>query len=366
MTRIEFRMHDAHMSDKGDMVVAGYVNKTEELSQELGIGKRFKEKIKKGSFERALKNTKNDIDFLAEHDSNVVLASTKNSTLELREDDNGLYMEAQIINTSAGRDWYEMITSGLITNMSFGFRSLKDEWRTIGKDLYERSIEELELFEVSAVRTPAYAQSTISSRGLNTSDDEIVPDNIKEDEKMEQRSVDELYNAITSLTEEVRELRGTIGKDKDGNDVSAQKDNYAVGQQTAKQAENENDLKRIKKDEDNNKYFDDKEIDGKGSYNHDTKVKSTDEDGKQTNQPESETDDRLKEFDGSDPDEVPGKQNHESSEGEDGGTEEPKPEVPDTEEPETEEEVVNEGESQERSISFESFERKMRELRGGK
>src|SRR5699024_5819188 len=224
--------------------------------------------------------------------------------------------------------------------------------------------EELELFEVSAVRTPAYAQSTISSSGLSTFDDEIVPDNSKEDEKMEQRSIDELYNAITSLTEEVRELRGTIGKDKDGNDVSAQKDNYAVGQQTAKQAENENDLKRINKDEDNNKYFDDKEIDGKGSYNHDTKVKSTDEDGKQTNQPESETDDRLKEFDGSDPDEVPGKQNHESAEGEDGGAEEP--EVPDTEEPRTEEEVVNEGESQERSISFESFERKMRELRGGK
>src|SRR5699024_4239485 len=288
----------------------------------------------------------------------------KNSTLELREDDNGLYMEAQIINTSAGRDWYEMITSGLITNMSFGFRSLKDEWRTIGKDLYERSIEELELFEVSAVRTPAYAQSTISSRGLNTSDDEIVPDNIKEDEKMEQRSVDELYNAITSLTEEVRELRGTIGKDKDGNDVSAQKDNYAVGQQTAKQAENENDLKRIKKDEDNNKYFDDKEIDGKGSYNHDTKVKSTDEDGKQTNQHESETDDRLNEFDGPDPDEVPGKQNHESSEGEDGGAEEEDGEAEVLAEDNSE--ATSEDETQERSISFESFERKMRELRGGK
>src|SRR5699024_978817 len=259
------------------------------------------------------------------------------------------------------RDCYELITSGLITNMSFCFRSLKDEWRTIGKDLYERSIEELELFEVSAVRTPAYAQSTISSRGLNTSDDEIVPDNIKEDEKMEQRSVDELYNAITSLTEEVRELRGTIGKDKDGNDVSAQKDNYAVGQQTAKQAENENDLKRIKKDEDNNKYFDDKEIDGKGSYNHDTKVKSTDEDGKQTNQPESETDDRLKEFDGSDPDEVPGKQNHES---EDEGVEEGDGEAEVLAEDNSE--ATSEDETQERSISFESFERKMRELRGGK
>lgn len=370
MARIEFRMQDAHMSDKGDMVVAGYVNKTEELSQELGVGKRFKERIKKGSFEKALRNAENDIDFLAEHDNSVVLASTKNKTLELREDDNGLYMEAQIINTSAGRDWYEMISSGLITNMSFGFRSLKDEWRTIGKDLYERSIEELQLFEVSAVRTPAYAQSTISNRGLNTKDDEIVPDNIKEDEQMEQRSVDELYSAITSLTEEVRELRGTIGKDKDGNDVSAQKDNYAVGQQTAKQAENEEDFKRIKKDEELNKYYDDKEIDGKGSYNHDTKVKSTDEDGKQTNQPESETDDRLKKFDGSDPDEVPGTQNHESDKDDDTQEPEPEPEEPEEEPDENEGDDKGEddgdGQGATRSISFESFERKMRELRGGK
>ena len=47
MARVEFRMQDTHMSSSGDMVVSGYVNETNQFSQELGISKRFKEKINK-------------------------------------------------------------------------------------------------------------------------------------------------------------------------------------------------------------------------------------------------------------------------------------------------------------------------------
>lgn len=363
MTRVEFRMHDAHMSSSGDMVVSGYVNQTEQLSQELGMSKRFKEKISKGAFKRAIQSASRDIDFLAEHDSSVVLASTKNDSLQLKEDDRGLYMEARIINTSAGRDWYEMISSGLITNMSFGFKSVSDEWRSIGESLFERTINDLELFEVSAVRNPAYAQSSISNRGLNTSDD-IVPENIEEDYSMEQRTADQLISAVSELTEVVKELRGTMGVDKDGKQVNVQKDNYAAGQQTSAQAASEEDFKRIKKDEEAGKYAGDKEIDDKGSYNHDTKVPSTDADGKVANEPESQSG-RLAQFDGSDPDEVPGIQNHES---------EPTTTTTTTEKPTTTTTTtkatttttttaasVEEG----RSISFEAMERKMAELRGG-
>ena len=371
--RMEVRMQNAHMNDEGDMIVSGYVNETETLSQELGMTKRFVEKISKGAFQRALSEATGDIDFLAEHDSSTVLASTKNGTLELVEDDKGLLMRAKIINTSTGRDWYEMIRSGLITNMSFGFRAIKDTWKSVTQGLSERTISELELYEVSAVRNPAYAQSSISSRGIDMSDEE-VPDNIEEETNMEQRSTNDLYNAITELTQEVRSLReerGTKGRDVDSNDVLVQKDNYAVGQQTAKQAETIGQaiIKAIGADESLSKYFGDKEIDDKGSYNHDTKVKSTDEDGKQTNQPESETDDRLKEFDGSDPDEVPGKQNHESEDegGEDEGGEAEGGEAEGGEAEGGEAEVLAEDNSEAvRSVSIEEAQRRVAELRGGK
>ena len=362
MTKVEFRMHDAHMSSSGDMVVSGYVNQTEQLSHELGMSKRFKEKISKGAFRKAIQNSARDIDFLAEHGSSIVLASTKNDSLQLREDDKGLYMEARIINTGAGRDWYELISSGLITNMSFGFRSVADEWRSIGENLFERTISDLELFEVSAVRNPAYAQSSISNRGLDTSDD-IVPENIKEDYNMEQRTADQLISAVSDLTEVVRELRGTIGKDKDGNDVNVQKDNYAAGQQTSAQASSEDDFKRIKKDEEAGKYAGDKEIDDKGSYNHDTKVPSTDENGNVVNEPESQSG-KVAKYDGSHPDEVPGVQ---------GGETPPtttttttaKPTTTTTTTQATTTTTTTENVEEGRSISFEAMERKMAELRGG-
>ncbi len=384
MTRVEFRMHDAQMTSEGDMVVAGYVNETEQLSHELGLTKRFKEKISKGAFKRAIQNSKRDIDFLAEHDSSVVLASTKNDTLTLREDDKGLFMEARVINTSAGRDWYEMISSGLITNMSFGFKSVQDEWRSVGENLFERTISDLELFEVSAVRNPAYAQSSISNRGLDTSDDDIVPTDIEEENTMEQRTAESFINAIAELTQEVRELRGTLGTDKDGNTVNVQKDNYAAGQQTSEQGKNH---KRIQADEDNGKYAGDKKIDDEGSYNHDKKVPVGQDDGSVTNEPESQSG-KTAYYDGSLPEEVPGTQNGED--GEQGrvaeeskqddkqstSTSESSQSKPESststststnEKPKpSESSSASESNNEGRSISFAEAQRQIAELRGGK
>lgn len=390
MAKIEFRMHDAKMSSSGDMLVSGYVNETEQLSHELGMAKRFKEKITKGAFKRAINSSKNDIDFLAEHDSSVVLASTKNGTLELREDDVGLYMEAKIINTSAGRDWYEMISSGLITNMSFGFRSLKDDWKSMGENLYQRTINELELFEVSAVRNPAYASSSISNRGMDLSDEDIVPDNIEEDKEMEQRTAEELIETMREFITAVKEVRGTMGKDKDGKEVNVQKDNYAVGQQTKAQAKNENDFKRIKEGEDPGKYAGDKEIDGKGSYNSDKNTPQVNENGEVVNKPESQSG-KNKQFDGSHPDDVPGTQNHESAKAntkESTGSDKGASESGRATGGEAKEGTAQSGDSQEgktdsgtkkqeqyddftdddytsRSISFSEYKQKMKELRGG-
>lgn len=365
--QVEFRIREARVQSDGDMIVAGYVNKTEQYSEELGVVKRFREKIARGAFKRAIERASGDIDFLADHNPDLVLASTKNDTLKLEEDDEGLRMEARIINTSVGRDWFEMISSGLITNMSFGFSVIEDAWNVIEDDVYERHIEDLNLFEVSAVRTPAYAQSTIASRGLDSVDESIIPDDIIKEDNMNKEHMEELVRALKTLSDEVRELRGTMGVDKDGNDVNVQKDNYAVGQQTAKQAENEGDLKVIKADEEQDKYYGDKEIDDKGSYNHDTKVKGIDDEGEQVNKPESEEDEKVKDYDGSDPDEVPGVQNGESN------TEEEEPTKDESSEPEVEESVTEEPVDGERSLdsskgksfSFDTFERRMRTLKRG-
>lgn len=169
---MELRFNDAKIETNEDgLVVKGYVNETGKRSHMLGREKRFTEIIKPGVWERALNRAK-EVHFLAEHDKNKILASTRNGSLELREDEKGLYMEAKISPTSWGKDYYQLIKDGILDSMSFGFRAASDQWRNLG-DHFERTINELELFEVSVVRDPAYAHSSISARGIDLVEDEV-------------------------------------------------------------------------------------------------------------------------------------------------------------------------------------------------
>lgn len=171
--KMELRMTDMSIetNDDGSMTVSGYVNKTEQWSELLGRRDRFKEKITRGAFQRAIDKS-DEIHFLAEHDNSKILSSTRNNSLELREDEVGLHMSAKICPTSWGKDYYELINSGILKNMSFGFRAVKDAWKKVD-GYFERTVNELELFEVSVVRDPAYSQSTISARGIDLIEDEV-------------------------------------------------------------------------------------------------------------------------------------------------------------------------------------------------
>lgn len=209
---MEVRMQDTEIrtSEDGSLKVSGYVNKTEQLSNILGTTKRFVEKIAKGAFQRAIQNAKRDIDFLAEHNNKLILASTRNGSLELREDEQGLFMSATIAPTTWGKDIYTLIKSGIYQNMSFGFRTIKDSWKALENGLYERTIEELELFEVSVVRDPAYSQSTISARGIELIEDVEIPVEL-EKEKRDMEKVLEILSSLeerlNTLTDEIKELR---------------------------------------------------------------------------------------------------------------------------------------------------------------
>ncbi|MGE7586480.1 HK97 family phage prohead protease [Peribacillus sp. NPDC101480] len=175
--KMELRVQDSELRANSDetLTVSGYVNKTGQLSNILGVTKRFVEKIAKGAFTRAIQSSSRDIEFLAEHNSKLILASTRNDSLKRTEDEQGLYMEATITPTTWGKDYYELINSGIHRNMSFGFRTIKDSWKLIETNLYERTIEELELFEVSVVKNPAYSQSTIAARGIDLVEDVEIP-----------------------------------------------------------------------------------------------------------------------------------------------------------------------------------------------
>lgn len=199
MQQLELRINEAKFESKDDgLKVSGYVNKTDQWSQTLGQRKKFVERIRPGAFRKALQNG-NEINFLAEHDNAKVLSSTKNGSLILREDDEGLYMEATIAPTSWGRDYHTLIKEGIIQNMSFGMSVLKDSWKKLNDGIYERSITDLALFEVSAVRNPAYVQSTIqATRSIEIIEEPQI--NISEETQMPEKvNLDKYRDKLASF-----------------------------------------------------------------------------------------------------------------------------------------------------------------------
>jgi len=141
--------------------VGGYVNKFEQMSEDLGW---FREKVRKGAFERSLK----DQPVLAfwNHNSDMVLGNTENRTLRVWEDDVGLQFELELPDTSAGRDAMTLIERGDVKGVSFGFRTLKEEWDESDKNNPIRTLVDVELYEVSPTPMPAYTQSSVSARSV--------------------------------------------------------------------------------------------------------------------------------------------------------------------------------------------------------
>lgn len=203
MEKLELRILPTTLTTEDDgMYVEGLVNETEKLSHVLGIRKKFREKISKGAFKRAIER-ENRIDFLAEHDNRMLLATTQNGSLDIFEDEQGLKIRAKIAPTSYGKDIYTLMKEGMVGHMSFGFKALSDKWSKGEDGILVRTVEDLNLFEVSAVRNPAYPQSAISARGIEVVEDVEIPDYVENEEKEEVR---EMENIKTETSQEVIEV----------------------------------------------------------------------------------------------------------------------------------------------------------------
>ncbi len=104
-----------------------------------------------------------DVPFKYNHsDSVMVMARTRNKTLELIPDDQGLLVRAKLANTTAGRDLYELIRRGDVDKMSFAFTVAEDSY---DRDTRTRKILKFKrIWDVSAVDAPAYQDTYISAR----------------------------------------------------------------------------------------------------------------------------------------------------------------------------------------------------------
>lgn len=168
MAKVETRTNSTNFeireaSDGNGMTFTGYAAVFNSPSEPLP----FREKIAPGAFKRSLR-ARNDIKLLWNHDSGIVLGSTRAGTLRLEEDSVGLRVSADLPDTSAGRDAAYLLRRGDIDSMSFGFSvpAGGDEWSSDGM---ERTLNSVRLLEASIVAFPAYSATAGSTavRGLD-------------------------------------------------------------------------------------------------------------------------------------------------------------------------------------------------------
>jgi len=133
------------------------------------IGGSFREVIAPGAFAGAMSA---DVRALIDHDSGRVIGRTTAGTLRLKEDDTGLSVEIDLPDTTDGRDLAVLMERGDISGMSFGFIVTKQTWDETGP-IPTRTIEAVDLREVSVVAFPAYDDTSIALRSLDAARNEF-------------------------------------------------------------------------------------------------------------------------------------------------------------------------------------------------
>ena len=164
----EIRMlpiQESRIDDSLDGKIVGHASVFDSWSETLGGIFPFKEIVRKGTFTETIKL--DDIRALFNHDPNFVLGRNKAGTLELEEDEIGLRVVITPPDTSWANDLIKNLRRGDISQMSIGFIVLEDTWGTQdGIDI--REIKKVQLFDVSIVTYPAYTQTDVGVRAMES------------------------------------------------------------------------------------------------------------------------------------------------------------------------------------------------------
>ena len=138
------------------MVVEGYAVVFENTT-DLGY---IKEVIDRNAFNEC---DMSDVCMKYNHEDNVlIMARTRNDSLQLIVDDKGLKIRAELIDTQNNKDLYKMIQARLLDKMSFAF-TVKEEEMDYSTDT-RRILKIDKLFDVSVVDVPAYDATDIYAR----------------------------------------------------------------------------------------------------------------------------------------------------------------------------------------------------------
>jgi HK97 family phage prohead protease len=143
-------------------------------SEDLG---GFVEEIAPGAFDESLASD-GDVLARAEHDSRMLLGRRSSGTLRLSVDATGLRYEVDLPDTSVARDLSALVERGDVKQSSFAFfieERADEEWKTTAEGTPLRILKRVSLVDVAPVAQPAYQQTTVSARALDTAKGVVQP-----------------------------------------------------------------------------------------------------------------------------------------------------------------------------------------------
>lgn len=168
--RMEIRAKEVDDQTKEECKVDGYASTFNEPYELWTFdGYTVREQIDPHAFDEC---DMSDVIMQYDHQGRV-FARNSNGTLQIKTDEHGLYMEADLSGTEIGRQLFEEIKGGYTTKMSFGF-TVDEDKREITENAADGTVDVLrtitkirKLYDVSAVSLPANDGTEISARSYS-------------------------------------------------------------------------------------------------------------------------------------------------------------------------------------------------------
>lgn len=139
------------------------------FNSEYQIAPGMIETIAPGAFANSLAT--DDIRALTNHDTTLVLGRNTAGTLELREDDRGLWGDIAINpNDGDAANTWARVQRGDVSQCSIGFEIISEDSDILPDGSMRWTIREVKLYEVSVCTFPAYEETNVSARSKERDD----------------------------------------------------------------------------------------------------------------------------------------------------------------------------------------------------
>lgn len=145
--------------ENGELIIEGYFAVFDSIYQ---IAPGMSESIARGAFSNSISG---DIRALVNHDTTLVIGRTAVRTLELREDERGLWGRI-VINPkdSDAMNAYARVERGDVSQCSIGFDIVLEDTEIHEDGSVHWTIRDAKLWEVSICTFPAYEETSIDAR----------------------------------------------------------------------------------------------------------------------------------------------------------------------------------------------------------